>query len=350
VLLWGHVNERTSKITIQDVAERAGVGVGTVSRVLNNHPSVRPATRARIMGAMDELGYTPNPHARRVAGGRSYTVSVTLPAVSTEFYVRLLDGIERALAAHRYDSALFPILSRERLTRYLSSNTLPYQADGLVLATHNLTELFAERKLPGGQPVVLVDVYSPDHDSAHLNNYLGGELAARHLAAFPGPIFALEVYQGLDEVFSSTVFAERLAGFRETLLALGRPFAADQALQISFSPDDARLAARQIIARAGKLAPGESLNIFAGADLLALAVLEEAERAGLCPGENLRLVGFDDHSWAAQRGLTTLHQPIEAMGAAAAELLIDRIEGFSGPARSVRFEPHLLARRSTLGP
>ena len=78
------------KNTIQDVARLAGVGVGTVSRVLNNHPSVKDSTRARILQAIAELDYTPNPHARRIAGGRSYTVSVMLPMIASEFYIRLL--------------------------------------------------------------------------------------------------------------------------------------------------------------------------------------------------------------------------------------------------------------------
>ena len=136
------------KPTIQDVARLAGVGVGTVSRVLNNHAAVKDSTREGVLRAIRELEYTPNPHARRIAGGKSYTVSVLLPVVTTEFYLRLLDGLEHAFQEARYDVAIFPLLDRRRLERYLGSHTLAYQADGLVMATYNLTHLFQGHQLP----------------------------------------------------------------------------------------------------------------------------------------------------------------------------------------------------------
>ncbi|MGI8747264.1 MAG: LacI family DNA-binding transcriptional regulator, partial [Deinococcus sp.] len=112
------------KPTIQDVARQAEVGLGTVSRVLNNHASVREVTREAVLRAIADLGYVPNPHARRIAGGRSYTISVLLPVVTTEFYLRLLDGLEQAFQEARYDVAIFPLLDRSRLERYLGSHTL----------------------------------------------------------------------------------------------------------------------------------------------------------------------------------------------------------------------------------
>lgn len=330
------------KLTIQQVADRAGVGVGTVSRVMNNHPSVRPETRDRVLNAMSELGYIPNPHARRVAGGRSYTVSIMLPVVSTEFYIRLLNGLERTLEAHRYDSALFPLLSRERLERYLNSNTLVYQADGIVMATHNLGELFSDGRLPTHQAVVVVDGSSPHYDSVFLNNKRGGCMAGERFARLEGPIFALSTRNALDEIFTSTVLEERLEGFQQALDAAGRDIPKEHVYRVSFNLDAARAAAREMLD-----AHETPINIFAAADLLALGVLEEAERRGLELGRDVRLIGFDDQPWTSDRGLTTIHQPVEAMGASAAELLVDRLGGFSGAARQVCFEPRLIERRST---
>ena len=331
------------KLTIQQVAEHAGVGVGTVSRVLNNHPSVRPETRDRVRASMNELGYVPNPHARRVAGGRSYTVSIVLPVISTDFYLRLLSGLEKTFEAHRYDSALFPLLGRERLERYLTSSTLAYQADGLVIASHNLAELYKDGVLPTKQPVVMVDAVSGQYDSVHLDNRLGGELAGRSLAGFDGTMHVLTVHQSLDEAFSSTVFPERIAGFQAVIETAGRRLAEGSPHTVGFNLDSARTAAREIFTR---FKP--PYNIFAGADLLALGIMDEAERMDLELGRDLRLVGFDDHPWTPERGLTTLHQPVEAMGATAAELLMDRLNGYAGPPRQVRFEPRLVERASTM--
>jgi DNA-binding LacI/PurR family transcriptional regulator len=330
------------KLTIQEVAQAAGVGVGTVSRVLNHHKSVRPETRERVERAMQELGFTPNPHARRVAGGKSYTVSIILQVVGTDFYIRLLNGLESTLEAHRYDSALFPLLGRERLERYLNSNTLAYLSDGIVMASHNLGDLYPDGRLPTRQPVVIVDGFNPHYDSVYLDNRLGGELAAQALARLPGEIMAISVHQALDEAFKTSIFADRMNGFYNALEEMGRPVPLEQRRTVTFNLENARTAARDLLERATL-----PVNIFAAADLIALGVLEETRALGLEVGRDVRVIGFDDHPWSAERGLSTLHQPVEAMGAAAAELLVERLSGFKGEPRTVRFEPRLVERSST---
>jgi LacI family transcriptional regulator len=328
------------KLTIQEVADKAGVGVGTVSRVLNNHKSVRPETRERVTIAMQELGFIPNPHARRVAGGKSYTVSIILQVVGTEFYIRLLSGLEKTLESHRYDSALFPLIGRERLERYLNSSTLAYQSDGIIMASHNLGDLYSDGRLPTRQPVVLVDGINPQYDSVYLDNELGGALAARAIDSLDGEVYAISVHQDLDEVFKNTVFQDRMRGFKKTI---GTRLPENHIQTISFDLSHARSAAQHIFEQATL-----PVNIFAAADLLAMAVMDEAQSRHLELGKDVRLIGFDDHPWAQQRGLTTVHQPVEAMGATAAELLIERLSGFDGAARQVRFEPRLVERQSTL--
>lgn len=230
------------KPTIHEVAHLAKVGIGTVSRVLNNHPSVRAQTRARVLAAMSSLGYSPNPHARRVAGGRSYTVSLILPVISTEFYNRLLEGIEQVLSEERYEIALFPIFSPQRLQRYLESRSLAYQTDGLLVASQGLAHLLPDQKFPTERPVVLVDAYSPRYDSAYVDNRLGGRMAAQHLAQFPGELFAIQMQEELDEVMRHTVGQERVAGFREGLEQAGRELPDTHVFVSRFSAEGGRLA------------------------------------------------------------------------------------------------------------
>ncbi|MFN3390795.1 MAG: LacI family DNA-binding transcriptional regulator [Meiothermus ruber] len=333
------------KPTIHEVAHLAKVGIGTVSRVLNNHPSVRPETRERVLAAMSSLGYSPNPHARRVAGGRSYTISLILPVISTEFYNRLLEGIEQVLSEERYEIALFPIFSPQRLQRYLESRSLAYQTDGLLVASQGLAHLLPDQKFPTERPVVLVDAYSPRYDSAYVDNRLGGQMAAQHLAQFPGEMFAIQMQEELDELMRNTVGQERVAGFREGLEQAGRKLPDNHVFISRFSAEGGRLALQHFMRQSKP-----PYNIFAGADLLALGVLEEAERQGLEVGEEVRLLGFDGHPWTEARGLSTLAQPIEAMGAEAARLLLDRIRGYRGSPRARRFEPTLIVRQSTQPP
>ncbi|AEB12306.1 LacI family DNA-binding transcriptional regulator [Marinithermus hydrothermalis] len=330
------------KITIHEVAKHAGVGIGTVSRVINNHPSVRPETRARVLAAMEALGYTPNPHARRIAGGRSYTVSVMLPFIATEFYTRLVEGIERVLSEQRYDLALFPILTKRRLERFLTSHTLAYQTDGLIVASYNLAELFPGGHLPTDRPVVFVDAQSPRHDSVYLDNRLGGRIAAEYLMRFPGGLYAIGVEEELDQAFKNTGFAERIQGFQETLAQHNRPLPPRHVFKTRFSAEGGRLALQHFLRQGSP-----PFNIFATADLVALGVIEEAQRLKLNIGQDVRVLGFDGQPWTEAKGISTLMQPVEAMGERAATLLLERMEGHKGRPRSVRFEPILIERTST---
>jgi len=335
-------SKRRSAPTIADVARKAGVGIGTVSRVINNSPAVRPETRAKVQAVMEELGYVPNPHARRIAGGRSYTVSVLLPFVGTEFYLRLIEGIEEELGAQRYDLALFPLLSRKRLERFLNSSALAYHTDGLIVASYDLSERFPGGHLPTDRPVVMVDAQSRAYDSAYLDNALGGRMAAEHLLELGGPIFAVQIEEELDRVFASTVFSSRLGGFREALAAAGRPLAPEHLYRTRLSAEGGQMALQRFLTLAEP-----PLNVFAAADVVALGVAEEAERRGLVVGRDVRVLGFDGQPWTAERGLSTLEQPVEAMGRAAARMLIERLQGAQPEPRERRFEPKLQVRAST---
>ncbi|GHF51099.1 LacI family transcriptional regulator [Deinococcus metalli] len=332
------------KPTIQDVARQAGVGVGTVSRVLNNHAAVKGATRETVLRAIAELDYTPNPHARRIAGGKSYTISVLLPVLTTEFYARLMDGLEAAFQEARYDVAIFPLLDRSRLERYLGSHTLAYQADGLVMATYNLTQMFHERRLRTQQPTVLVDAHAEGVDCSYMDNVGGGALAGEYAADLPGPVYAIWVETELDQLFTTRVFEDRRAGFLRALAAAGRPVHAE--FTSSFDTLAARNTASTLLDDAQATPGGLPCTVFASADLLAGALLDEIRLRGLTPGQDVRVIGFDDQPWAAARGLTTLHQPVESMGYEAAQLLLSRLNGYRGPARARRFEPRLIIRET----
>ncbi len=332
--------DQMSKPTIQDVAKLAGVGVGTVSRVLNNHTAVRDTTRQQVLQAIATLQYTPNPHARRIAGGKSYTISVLLPVVTTEFYVRLLDGLESAFQAARYDVALFPLLDRARLERYLGSHTLAYQADGLVMVTYNLTQMMLGNRLQPKQPLVLVDAKTEDIDCAYMDNHLGGVLAGDFLSQQTGHLYAVWVETELDRFFSSRVFEDRRAGLLQSLSVHSRELAGEYTS--SFDVSTARTIARQMLDEIQLPA-----TVFASADLLAAALLDECKERDLAIGSDIKILGFDDQPWAAQRGLSTLHQPVEAMGYEAATLLLSRLSGYKGAARARSFEPKLVLRAST---
>lgn len=339
---WEHSQMASEKkFTIEDVAKLSGVSRGTVSRVLNGGLNVKPETKRRVLETIERLGYEPNRHARRFAGSKSYTVSVILPMIGTDFYAHLIDGIEQELADQWYDPVLFPLLTRERLARFLRPNNPVYQMDGVILCSLLPERLYPTGHLPTDRPVVLVETHSPAYDSVYLDNELGGYIVGRHLIQSEGEVYVILVREELETPFASGIFHERLRGFERALEEAGRELDSRHIITVDFSWGGGCLASREILERSKP-----PLNIFASCDILALGVTEEVIRAGLQLGKDVRIVGFDDLPWAAEWGITTVRQPIEEMGKTAAQLLLERLRGDKSPVREVRFTPELVVRES----
>lgn len=331
---------RQDRVTIEDVAKLSGVSRGTVSRVLNGSLNVRPATRKQILDVIERLEYQPSVHARRTAGAKAYTVSVILPMIETEFYVRLVEGIERKLRSQWHAPVISPVFSREPVAWLRRPDIPAYDADGIILCSLVPERLFPSGHFPTGRPAVLVDSHSPAYDSVYLDNEYGGYLAGHRLAQGEGDIHVISMREYVESPLAG-VFRHRLQGFRRALEEAGRELPDDRVHAYDFSWSAGCLATRDILQRSNP-----PVNIFALCDLFALGVVEEAARTGLDIGESVRIVGFDDHSWTAELGLTTVHQPIEEMGETAAGLLLERLNGDKSPVREVRFTPELVVRKS----
>jgi len=328
--------------TIQDVAKRAAVGVSTVSKVLNDYPDIAPATRERVLQAITELEYTPNRAARSFRTGKTQTASIFMPMIGTDFYDRLISAIDEELAAQDYDAALFPLLNARRLERYRTSDALPYHADGLVFASLNPDWLFQDARLPAALPVVLIDAFHASYDTVTVANSRGAYEATRHLLERPAETFAILVEERFDTPFSSGVFLERGKGFTRAMEEKGVAGAESRVFEVEFSDEGGRQAFRAILSRTKP-----PVNVFAGCDLIARSILDEASNAGLQVGRDVRVVGFDDQPWAAGLGLSTVSQPIEEMGRIGVRLLLDRI---ADPRRDIEhneLQPELVVRESS---
>lgn len=331
--------------TIEDVARLASVSISTVSKVLNDYKGVSESARRRVLAAIEELGYSPNRAARSFRTGRTRTASVFLPTRGGEFYDRLITAIDGELAAHDYDAALFPLLSRQRLNRYKSADALPYQADGVILASLNPQWLFENARLPVPIPAVLVDAYHADYDTITVANSLGAEAAVKHLLERQAPSFMLQVESYDDSLFASGVFIERLKGFKSAHEEFGVRVRDDAVVALPLDSEAARVATHDLIAT-----HGSHINIFASCDLLAKGALDACADLGLRTGrDGPRISGFDDLSWTARAGLTTVRQPIEELGRLASERLLARLVNLDAPPEHVELLPELVVRQSTGG-
>lgn len=327
--------------TIQDVANHANVVPSTVSKVLNDYKGVSQRTRERVLSAVRELNYRPNRAARSFRTGTTQTASVFIPQIGSDFFDRLITAIDEELAAHDYDAALFPLLNERRLERYRSPDALPYQADGVIMASLNPDWLFPNAKLPVMLPAVLVDAYHADYDTVTVDNAGGAYAATRHLLEQPGELFMVTLPTGRN-TFASGVFIERLKGFKRALNDASKRFNKANILEVEFTTEGGRGALRDIL----KSNDGP-INIFASCDLLAKGILEEAQSKSLAIGADLRVVGFDDQPWAEALNLSTVRQGVEELGHEAVRLLHARLKDPSRDIIHEEFKPELIVRGSS---
>lgn len=331
--------------SIKEVAQHAGVSLGTVSNVLNRPEMVSPATRQRVLDAIDTLGYVRNDSARQLRAGRSRTVAIVVLDVSNPFFTDVVRGAEAVV--ERAGGMLVVCSSGEdpqRERRHLDMLE-EQRVQGLLVTPvgdgrHPRLDRFVEH----GIPVVLVDRGSgrPNRCSVAVDDVLGGRLAADHLAdaghrriAYVGG--PASIRQVADRhAGAAAALAERDAGIE--LSVVDTP---------SLSVAAGRGAADELAALSAARRPTAA---FCANDLLALGLLQGLTAHGLRVPDDVALVGYDDIEFAAAAAvpLSSVRQPREQLGRTAAELLLE--EANDGPRhehRHVVFQPELAIRKSS---
>lgn len=325
--------------TLEAVAARAGVGRGTVSRVVNGSPKVSERAREAVLRAIEELGYVPNPAARTLVTRRTDTVALVVSESEERvwgepFFAGIIRGISAGLSATGLQLLLAMAQTpaeHERLEHYLTG----HHVDGaLLLSLHGddpLPRRLEERGLPtvtAGKPLGRTPVACVDAD-----NEGGARQAVQHLvdrgrrriAAIAGP---QDMQVGVD----------RLRGYRE--LNPGP----DLVAQGDFSEDSGAAAMRELLERDPDLDA-----VYAASDPMAIGAMHVLRAAGRSIPGDVAVVGFDDSRMArhTEPPLTTVHQPVEEMGRAMAELLVARIQGREPESPVVVLDTRLVVRESS---
>ena len=308
--------KKYQRVTIKDVAQYAQVGVGTVSRVLNNSPHVDVLTKQRVLAAIEELGYVPNPHARRLSTGSSELVTVITPEMKGDFYQILMSSIDEVLLKYGYSSLLYPLYNEKKYESLRKSSDILLSTDGLIVDAVNVDDILGSILNPQTH-VVCIEQESEKYDSVMVDNYYGGVLAGDYFADFDMDIFV--VTHRKSHELESTVFEERFEGFQATLEKKGRSI--DKVYYVPLDWESTFEVARRIFYRFKRCA------IFTTTDYLAVPIIEVARTMGLKVGEDVRVCGFDDLPIAQILEITTIKQPIAEMGRIAAETLVKRISG-----------------------
>lgn len=328
---------------MRDVAERAGVSPATVSRVLNNGPSVDPALVDRVLAAVRELGYQPNRIARNLRRRIGSVWALIISDIENPFFTALARGVEDLALQEGFSLILCNTDENlEKEKRYVDV-VLAEQAAGVIIAPasekSDITAL-TDR----GVPVVTVDrrIDGLDVDGVLVDNHDGAAQATTHLleagyrrvACITGPAYL-------------TTGAERLRGYENALRRAGCPLEDQLIRRTDFRVEGGYAAAGELLDL-----PEPPDALFVANNLMAAGALRALRERGVDVPGTVGVVGFDDLPWAPLMApaLTTVAQPSYDVGREAAKLLLRRLADRDAPVTVTTVRTELRVRESSAGP
>jgi LacI family transcriptional regulator len=328
--------------SIKDVASRARVSVATVSRVLNGHPSVRPATRTRVRAAMDELGYRPNAVARWLRTDETRTLGLVISDVLNPFFTELARSVEDEARALGYSVVIGNADERPAVQDHHVRSLLERRIDGLLVSpTEGGSPLMLEA-VRSGTPLVFVDRWLEGVEVPVIRT--DGRLAVRDLVAHLHGLGhrRLAVIAGPA---GTATGRERVNAFRAALRDFGLDLPPEYTGQGDFQAASGRRATAAFLDL-----PRPPEVVFATDNLMALGAMDEIRARGLRVPDDVALVAFDDIPWFVHTDppITAIAQPTQALGKAAVRSLVDLVEGRDAP--SVTLSARLVVRRSCGAP
>lgn len=329
--------------TIKEIAERAGVSIGTVSNVLNELPSVREDARRRVLKAIDELGYQPSALGRALRKDKTNMIVMIVPDITNPFFpgavrgaedIAFQNGFRLVLCNSDNDAAKEATYMREMRT---------YRPSGLIIVPADLSKGAEEAKayLKAGAGVVYMDRVPArwQGDSVTSNHEQGAYLATRHLLSLGHTRIAT-----ITGPLTGTSAQARLHGFQRAMQEAKLRVPQSCILESEFNKAAGHERALKLLR-----ARPRPTAIFAANDLIAFGVLAAIREMGLrCP-EDISLIGFDnlDDSDATVPALSTVDQFVYQLGAQAAKTILERARGSNSKPRHIVLEPELRLKEST---
>src|SRR5689334_7504801 len=326
---------------LADVAKQAGVSEATVSRVLNDKPGIAPATRAAVLTALDVIGYERPTHLR---GRAPRMIGLIVPELQNPIFPALAEVVAGALAQRGFNAVLCTRTGSLSEAEYVDM-LLERQVSGMVFAGGQYAEADAPHDhyahlLKLRLPVVLVNA-AAEHlgcPRVSTDDAVAMEQAYAHLAYLGHERIGL-ILGPADHVPSR----RKLAAFQGAAArTTGAPLEPELVERTRFSLEGGHAAAARLI-------PRGVTGIICASDPLALGASRAARRAGLSVPTDISVVGYDDSTFMSctDPPLTTVRQPIDAIGRAAVEMLAGQTEGSEIPPDELFFEPEIVARGST---
>lgn len=333
----------TLPATIHEVAKRAGVGIGTVSSVLNNSRPVNEATRQKVLTAIEELDFVPNPSGRRLSMGKTHTIGVVIPFFTTASQIERLRGVMSVIASSDYDISLFAVETVAQRNKVLQTVPRRGRVDGLLIFSLNPTDDDIRRIFQENIPTVLVETAHPNLPYVFVDDVVGAQTAVQHLIDLGHSKIAY-ISDYLDDPFG--IFSRnRYLGYYQAHEAAGFSIRPEYHLQNEHSRENGRRMALDLLSL-----PDPPTAIFAFSDELALGVLEAARDLNLNVPGNLSVIGYDDIELAHFAQLTTIRQYLFESGVQGVELLLDAIDNSETSLTQLQLSTELIIRRTTAPP
>jgi DNA-binding LacI/PurR family transcriptional regulator len=330
----------SKRVTLDDVAQQAGVSSQTVSRVVNRHPYVAEATRRRVLDVIQQLDYRPNRAARQLATRRSGILGIVTSAIYHYGPSQMVNHVEHTAKARGYGVSLSIVESMELAEIRTAIDYLGDRlVDGLILITPTTGVTYTElTQVCGGVPFVQLDTdLGAQVPSIVIDQHYGSRIATQYLidrghrdvSAISGPLN----WHGAQA---------RHVSWRETLLAAG--LTPGMVVEGDWTAASGYQAARQILDAKAHFTALEAAN-----DQMALGAIRALHEQGLCVPEDVSIIGFDDRPEAAyfDPPLTTVQQNFAAVGEQSVEYLVDMIENPDLPIHQRVLYPQIIERQST---
>ncbi|MDH2363322.1 LacI family DNA-binding transcriptional regulator [Priestia megaterium] len=325
------------KPTIYDVAEKAGVSIATVSKVINNTGRISDKTRKKVNLIMNELNYHPSFVASALTGKRTQTIGLLIPNIANPFYSEFARNLEDRAHELGYSIVICSTDYNEEKEKKYVSLLMRKQVDGFIITSGFTNVGLIQEVMDQKIPVALIAYSIPtlSLNSIGIDDYKAGYQATAHLAELGHKRIAVIA----ETVQSSN---DRVRGYKDALKEYQLEFDINLYIETKATVED------------GEIATDKLLNveepptaIFAFNDILAIGTMQCAKKRGLSIPENLSVIGCDNTILALIPSLTTMGQPLREMGYEAADILIEEIEGKKTRKHQILLSPELVIRDST---
>jgi LacI family transcriptional regulator len=336
----------TAPVTMRQIAERAKVSIGTVSHVINGTATVRAKRRDRVLEAIRSFGYQPSALAQGLRRKRTNMLGMIIPDVTNPFFPGVVRGAEDVAYKHSYRVILCNADNDPEKEASYIRELRTYHVAGLLIIPSGGTETPHPLASPAvnNTPVVCIDRVANGWkgDAVLVANENGAYEATRHMIQFGHRRLA-----AISGPLAVTNAGERLRGFRRALDEAGIRIDPEFVQEGRFDLSSGRQAALRLL----RMLPRPTA-IFACNDLMALGVLQAARDLGIhCP-EDLSIVGFDslEFTGLTDPPITSVYQPGYQLGATAARLLLQRVEGLNSAPKKIVLPTELRKRNSVASP